>query len=47
MKLLCKLFGHKPDFNPSYDVRPHCMRCDWQDYAFDDFIKQWLDKHMD
>ncbi|WP_332373721.1 DUF1660 domain-containing protein [Lactococcus cremoris] len=47
MKLLCKLFGHKPDFNPAYDIRPHCTRCDWQDYAFDDFIKQWLDKHLD
>lgn len=26
MKLLCKLFGHKLDFNPAYDVRPHCMK---------------------
>lgn len=41
MKLMCKLFGHKPDFNPAYDTRPHCIRCDWQDFEFD----KWLHRH--
>ena len=47
MKLKCKLFGHKLDFNPAYDIRPHCTRCDWQDYTLDESIKQWIDKELE
>ncbi|ABB77568.1 unknown [Lactococcus phage 712] len=47
MKLKCKLFGHKFDFNPAYDIRPHCTRCGWQDYSLDESIKQWIDKELE
>ena len=48
MSLMCKIFGNKMRFNPVSDIRPHCIRCGWQDYTLDeqvkDFVQQLEDK---
>ena len=42
MSLMCKMFGHKMHFNPGADIRPHCVRCGYQDYAMDEIVKSFV-----
>lgn len=44
ISLMCKTFGHKMRFNPTTDVRPHCVRCGHQDYAMDEIVKSFVKK---
>lgn len=44
MSLMCKTFGHKMRFNPTTDIRPHCVRCGHQDCAMDEIVKKFVQK---